>query len=127
MKYTYDQFKKLNFSDFNIESMTLDKVSKIVTIKIEGARLKENYDWLVLSHVLIKIYSWYEISILLYETNNSTWLSLNQDEYDPLKEICETNTDNKLTLKGFGKRTGQWVEYIFFNAKIEISFDKSNS
>lgn len=38
----------------------------------------------------------------------------------PLEEICEFEYEREIKISGFAKNDGQWMEYTFGSAKIEV-------
>ncbi len=72
---------------------------------------------------LINISDWKSIEISMYSSDKRNWITLNEDNYDSLKEINESEYNENLILRGFGKQTGQWIEYKIASPKLSIVFD----
>jgi hypothetical protein len=122
MKILKEDLNKLSFADYAIEAMALDIKMKILDIKIDGASFKLNENWKKLGMGTIKIFDWKKIAISMYDSKGQKWVNLGESNWDNLKEICEIELNETLCLKGFGKRTGQWIQFDILSPKIDINF-----
>lgn len=124
MRLYKDDFNKLGFCDFDVLKMHLEKNTRTMYIKVQGASYKTGEKVAILNNVNIKIYFWKLISIGL--TSKNKIIYLDENNYDPLREICEARMiDDVLILNGFGENTSLWVEYKFSSPQIEIIFENS--
>ncbi len=121
-----DQLKQISFPDCDI---TLFRLSPYhLEMRLNGV-FQEGCG-LVDAPVHVVVSGWSHASITRY---NSTWAEpyvhiparLDLCECGELKDICEWNVTNSvLSFSGFEKFSGQWQEFVFSNASIEIRIDE---
>lgn len=124
MKILKEYFSKLNFTDHIVNSMLLNFKLKTLELKTDGVSLKSNDKWKELGEATIKISNWKSIMISIYETKEKKWKNLDESNYDTLKEICEADFNNNMILRGFGKKTGQWLQYEIISPMVDIDFNQ---
>lgn len=122
MQITQKDISNVCFNDYPIESMVLSELLKLFEIKIKGAHFKQKGKWINLGQGTITISSWRSLSISLYDSKKKKWVNLDEKNYDPLLEICEFELNETLVLSGFGKKTHQWVQYVFSSPMLNIYF-----
>lgn len=117
---TKSEIKNLSFSDYKIESMESDIPHRIIKIITSGGYLSIDGGIRLRScRVIVK--NWQSIEINRYQTQTKQWVKLNTDDIEKLIDICEFEYGEQITfIKGFGEKTGQWIEFIFYNATLEI-------
>ncbi|MGL4348416.1 MAG: hypothetical protein ACRCSV_03035 [Chlamydiales bacterium] len=58
--------------------------------------------------------NWENFSINRFDPYKEEWVHLNESIIELLKNICEVKfSDSIVYLYGFGKQTGQWLEWKF--------------
>lgn len=116
-----NQMKYLSFPDFGVEKVEFIPKEKKLIIVVEGAYLDENEGQLLGKGTLF-FNEWEDISFRKYDFNADTWSVVNESDFEPLKDICEEKFDGSTVyLCGFGKLSGQWMEYKIQNAKIQFT------
>ena len=117
MKIQKDLLNKLSFPDFVVQKMTFFESKKRIDIYIDGAYLDINEGKLFGSGHLF-FYDYKKIESKLYD--NDKWIVLMPKNYDSLKSIEEFSyMKGDIYIKGFGKKTGKWIEYKIVSPKIE--------
>ncbi|NGX30332.1 MAG: hypothetical protein K940chlam4_01178 [Candidatus Anoxychlamydiales bacterium] len=120
MKIQKALLKKLSFPDFIVQKMTFFELKKRIEIYLNGAYLDINDGKLFASGNLF-FYDYQKIEAKLYD--NDKWIDLNPQNYDSLKSIEEfIYINDNVYIKGFGKKTGKWIEYKIVSPKIEANF-----
>jgi hypothetical protein len=114
------KIKEFVFSDYCIESMSVDKDAKCILVKIDGALLVINDTYHEYEEVQIKIFNWDKICISLYENEEKKWVEIQNTDIDTLEEINEIEENGNLILRGFGAKTGKWLEYVIEKPMVKI-------
>jgi hypothetical protein len=111
-------FNRVYFSDYLVESINYDPNKKKMVINMDGIYIEN----LITDHskkCKIDISAWEKFEIKEY--NMHEWINLDINHLEPLDEICESTINLEHTiLKGFGKISGQWIEYHFYKPNILI-------
>ncbi len=121
---TRKNLKNICFSDRVIENMNVDFEKKTILISVDGAFLKINNKLTNLNAGKIEITMWKNLYISIFSSEEKNWFLMDSNNFDTLKEICEINYNENLIFSGFGKNTGQWLEYKFEGSDIKISFNE---
>jgi hypothetical protein len=67
---------------------------------------------------------WENLSISRFDLHTEKWSHPNESEIESLKDLCEVKfTGSTICLYGFGKQTGQWMEWKFQKVKMHAEFD----
>lgn len=121
MEIIVNNFDNLCFNDWPIDNMSLDLPLKNLEIKTQGAYLNVNDRTKHLDNCLIKISNWQSIKISIYDHEKEEWFQVKDDMIDFLKEIdgLEVN-GGQLFFRGFGRKTGKWVEFAVTNPVIQV-------
>ena len=111
---------KLSFPDFMIKKMVFSDKLKVIEIYIEGDYLDiKGGMFLKNGKIILKNYK----RIIAKLFDNESWKMLTSCNYDELKSLEEfIYLDSNIILKGFGKNTGKWIEYIIFKPLIDVEF-----
>lgn len=114
--------RNLSFPDFDVEKMEFSPKEKTLKIFIEGAWLEENGGEMLGKGVLF-FNNWESLSINRFDSDTRTWTQIeNIPEY--LIDLCEVKFLNSdVNLCGFGKQTGQWLEWRIKHTEIHAEFE----
>jgi hypothetical protein len=113
----------LIFSDSKIKRQEIDINEKVILYFFENA-----YDVLKrenIGSIILKIHNWSDLKIYKYISNNNflTFKKniLNNLDIETFEMIMEIKTEtNKVTLSGFSKESGFWLNYEISDAFYEI-------
>lgn len=105
MKILKKDFFRLNFSDYPVKLMLLDKKLKILKIIIDGWNFRQTEGWKRLGEGTIKIFDWECIDVSMFLIKENIWIRF-EDDIDYLKEICEMEFNENVVFRGFGKKQG---------------------
>ena len=112
----------VSFPDFAVLSWRIDIGERYMVIITDGAFLDEGngqgfiraklcfskWDWLCFRYFDAQVEKWYKCSY----------------DYDELKDICEFEvSEAQITLRGFGRRSGQWIEIEITGGTTAISLN----
>lgn len=126
MYFNNKTIDKLSFPDFYIEKMEFDPCKKNLLIAVEGAWLEFN-GGKKLGKGVLRIDSWETVIIKSYHPKSSFWQVEDPLSTDRLKDLCEVKYgDSMITLCGFGKKNGYWMEWHFTNPEISADFGSSH-
>ena len=100
-----DQWQLLSFPDATVKTMKIQSCN--IEINVDSGFLDSPFD-LVLNQGTIKFANCRKIKIRSYNPTSKQWY----DTLEILKDLCEVEFGENVKLKGFGKRTGHWTEFI---------------
>ena len=111
----YSELKLLSFPDAQVLEMTADIANKTFSLTLDRAYFDSKHKINIDGGTLV-LNNWEHFSSKLYSLEGS-W----NFDFDELKDICEfIVSDTQVMLKGFGKKTGNWTEYVFL--KVQAYF-----
>jgi hypothetical protein len=119
-----DMMKNLSFPDFEVEKMEFFPQEKTLKIFVEGAWLDlDGGSKLGKGALFFK--EWDSLSINRFDPATEKWSLVEGIPVEPLRDLCETKFfDSTVSLCGFGKQMGQWLEWKIVNAKMHAEFDQ---
>jgi hypothetical protein len=125
-KLTEFELKNLSFPDCIVQDMWINVSDKVAEVKTDtgyllfdgGTRLKN-------CHLII--HDWEELQISRYWANKKKWEKLNVEDVERLVDICEFVYGKNVVFRGFGEKTGQWVEIKFFNCVLVVECSQQGS
>lgn len=114
-----------SFSDFEIID-TIKMENKLMFYFTKVFILKENK---YISNFVLIVENWTEIDIEIFISSEPFGNSIQKkvtlleaDTFELIQEVVVN--DNILQLKGFGKKTGHWLEYSFKNYSVDYFIAK---
>jgi hypothetical protein len=114
--------KHLTFPDFEVEQMEFSQQQKKLKIYVEGAILSVEKD-ISLGKGILYFNNWDCLTIDRFNPHCDSWSRLNESEAESLKDLCEVDFSCSIVfLSGFGRQTGQWLEWKIINAKMRAEF-----
>lgn len=118
--------KNLSFPDIDVEKMEFSPVEKVLRVFISGAWLDiKGENSKQLGKGILFIDAWDTLSIQQFDALEEKWEILNTSAPEFLRDLCEVKlSDNTISLCGFGKESGVWVEWKINHAKIHAEFDE---
>ena len=127
MKFSLQDFlNHIVLNDCRVKSITLDIVKFEFEIIFEDAFwIKNNSsDELdTLNNGFLKIKNYIAFEARYFSKDTRLWETLDYKNLDMIKEVNEKYySNNILTLSGFGKRTGEWIEYKIDGGDHQIEF-----
>lgn len=124
MKYlNEDMIKNLSFPDFSVKKMEFSPREKILNIFVDGAWLEVD-GGTKLGKGTIFFEEWESLSVYRFNPDTEKWSHLDESSAETLRDLCEIKFFNStISLCGFGKQTGQWIEWRIVNAKKHAEFD----
>ena len=127
MKYlTNLEIQNLSFPDSDVEQMLLSMMEKIkLEINTDSCYVNLN-GGKRLFDCKVKLKNWEKVEITLYEASTGEVKVLSPETADKLVDICEFEYGEKITFKGFGVSTGQWLEYTFFGGDLSVTYENKN-
>lgn len=115
--------RNLSFPDFNVEKMEFLPEQKILKVFVEGAWLGIN-EGTVLGKGVLFFNDWDLLSISRYDPILERWYEVEIRNAEELSDLCEVKFSNSnISLYGFGKKLGQWLEWKISHAKIHAEFE----
>lgn len=122
-KLNKSQISKLSFPDFEIEEMLFLPHKKELHIYVEGAWL-EMGEGVRLGRGVLFFNNWEYLTINKFDTYKNIWSPIEIEAFEPLKDLCEVKFNNCIVLlSGFGKETGQWLEWKISNPQVSAAFE----
>ncbi|MES2344535.1 MAG: hypothetical protein V4494_01160 [Chlamydiota bacterium] len=122
-KINKKMMKNLSFPDFEVEKMEFSSQEKTLRIFVEGAWLDIDGGSKLGKGVLL-FTGWETLSITKFNSNTQKWSPLEEFSAQPLKDLCEVKFfDSTVSLSGFSKETGQWIEWKIVNTKMCAEFN----
>ncbi len=126
IKLEFEHLSKLSFPDFNILKINLNFDEKKMVIFVDGACLDDQKG---VSKQLgkgeLRFSNWQSFSVRLFNHESNTWIFLPDTNLELLKDICEFQHRNDIFyLRGFGIKSGRWLEYKIEHPHIDFRFDK---
>ena len=117
----YSELNLLSFPDSQVLEIKINTENKLLSLSVDNAYLDQNAGVNTDSGILT-INDWEQFETKIYSSEGE-WCN----DFDELKDIGEfLVSDGQIKLRGFGKRTGQWVEYIFSNAKANFIYNRED-
>lgn len=119
-----NMMKNLSFPDFEVEKMEFSPQKKILKIFVEGAWLDVD-GGTKLGKGILFFNEWKSLTIYRFDPSTEKWSSAD-DEFpaEQLRALCEVNFfGSTISLSGFGKQLGQWMEWKIVNAKMHAEFE----
>ncbi|MBA3958487.1 MAG: hypothetical protein H0X51_08890 [Parachlamydiaceae bacterium] len=115
--------RSLSFPDFNVEKMEFLPEKKILKVFVEGAWLEIDGGTALGKGVLF-FNDWDVLSINRYDPILEKWNEIEISNSEELRDLCEVKFFNSnISLCGFGKWVGQWLEWKITNAKMHAQFE----
>ena len=122
MKFlTKTEIQKLSFPDLT-ENMEFDISSREIKIKTDSGFLSINGGSKLGSCKLIA-QGWQSIKAVLYHAKTKQWENLDINNIEKLIDICEFEFGEEIIFRGFGAKTGQWIEIILSKALLKVECD----
>jgi hypothetical protein len=113
--------KLLSFPDVEVSKMVFFPNKKSLQILVDGAFLEGGQK---LEKGILYFDDWKSIEINRFDTQSEEWLPVEQSIVEPLRDLCEVNFSEEVTsMAGFGKETGQWVEWKISHPKMHAEFE----
>lgn len=119
---THAELQKLSFPDCIVEDMLIDILNRELKIKINSGFLSIN-GGIKLRSCKLTVKNWQAINAKLYRAKTEQWENLDANNIEKLVDICEFEFGEKITFRGFGAKTGQWIEIILSKAFLEVRCD----
>lgn len=99
----------VSFPDFAVISWRIDIGERCMVIMTDGAFLDEG-DGQSFVRAELSFSKWKWLCFRYFDAHSEKWHKCSYD-YDALKDICEFDvSEAQIKLRGFGRRTGQWIE-----------------
>ncbi len=118
-----DMMKNLSFPDFEVEKIQFSPQEKILEIFVEGAWLDID-GGIKLGRGVLFSKEWQSLSINRFNPITEKWSTVEEFSPEPLRDICEFKFfDSTVSLYGFGKHVGQWIEWRIVNAEMHAEFN----
>ncbi len=118
-----DVLKEISFPDVRVEKMEFLPNEKMLKVSINRASLDIGEGTLLGKGVLF-FYNWENISIRKYDTPTKEWSDLDPYRAETLVDLCETTFfDSNVSLCGFSKESGQWLEWKIINTQMHAEFE----
>ena len=116
------ELKHLSFPESEVLSMDLNLEDKIMKLDIDSCYvdLSEGKRYFECS---LELRNWRSLKVELYEASSQKDLILNPVSADKLADICEFEFGEEYIFRGFGKLTGQWIEYSFSGGELVVNID----
>jgi hypothetical protein len=119
---TQMELQKLSFPDSEVKDMKINSIQKLMEIDADSCYLDLN-GGKRLFNCKVQLRNWRNLEILLYESSAEELKILEPDSAEMLVDICEFVYGEKIIFKGFGKKTGQWIEYDFIGGEFTVSYE----
>jgi hypothetical protein len=117
----YSELGLLSFPDAQVLEIKINTENKLLSLSVDNAYLDKNAG-VNIDGGILTINDWEQFETKIYSPEREWY-----NDFDELKDIGEfTVSDGQIKLKGFGKRTGQWVEYIFSNAQANFIYNSED-
>lgn len=117
-----DDLTHISFPDFEVEKMVYSPHEKSLKIFVENAWLDRDGGF-ELGKGCLLFSEWDSISINRFDSILEKWSEVNIFPIEALRDLCEVKiSDSNISLCGFGKETGQWMEWRIINAKMHAEF-----
>ena len=118
-----NMMKKLSFPDFDVEKMEFLPQKKMLKIFIDGAWL-DIEEGMQLGKGVLFFSDWENLSIRRFDSTIEKWFTVEELRIECLEDLCEVKfSDSTVSLCGFGKKNGQWMEWKIVNTKMHAEFD----
>jgi len=107
-----NDISKLSFPDYAVLDINWIDTSHCI-ISLNGASLEQNNHVKHFDGCKLYIEFWDDLKISCYNHELAKWIV----QKDDLIDICEITFDSDFIIRGFGMKTGLWVEYNFKSPK----------
>ena len=122
--YEIQLFREQSFIDDEVSSMDVDYDRKICKININGGYIVlPNKQAAYIDNVIMTVSEWSDVRIIIGEIDSKQYLNEHPDSNDKFQSICQMFVNKDIELRGFNIHTQ--MEWIFFDAKIEIIAEPS--
>lgn len=110
----------VSFPDFAVLSWRIDIDERCMVIMTDGAYLDEGHGQSFI-RAKLSFSKWDRLRFRYFGAQAEKWHKCRYD-YDELKDICEFDvSEAQIKLRGFGRRTGQWIEIEITGGSTAIS------
>jgi hypothetical protein len=117
-KLSISELQNLTFPDSRVLDMNIDLDKRLARIDTESGYLAlDGGNKLRNCKIIIK--NWSSISAKLYRSQTREWENL-RSNIEKFDDICEFEFNEKITFRGFGSDSGQWIEIIFAKGILEV-------
>jgi len=109
----------VSFPDYTVTLWKVDAEIRKITIITDGA-FYNDAERLSFDRAELTFSDWTSICVRYFDAQGDKWRGCSYD-YDDVKDICEFDCfPKKVLLKGFGRRSGQWMEFIITGGTVAI-------
>lgn len=119
MKVPNAKLNLVSFPDCTVLSFELLESIRSLEILIDGAFMESSPSIFFKSAKLL-LKKWDGLWIRYFDAEAEKWYDVNSPDFDTLKDICEFVISDDVILRGFGKYTGQWLEFQIKGGKISL-------
>lgn len=118
-----NMMQNLSFPDFEVENTELYVEKKMLKIFVSGAWLNLDLG-LKLGKGILVFSEWDSILINQFNSKTEQWSSIKPIQSESLKDLCEfIFSDSTVLLCGFGKKTGEWMEWKILGGTMYAEFE----
>lgn len=113
----------MNFSDFTVLNIILNKSSKSIGFYLNGACYFKERKRIELGKGYFSIMGYDTIYITSYNAKESIEKILSEEDFESLRELCEISIKkNEIIIKGFSEKTSNWIEFSIVGGRITGEF-----
>lgn len=106
------ELQQLSFPDYSVLEMQVSTSENLLVIFVEAGWLSTPHGGEELKHGTLLFKNWETLQVKLYDHENYRWIEPTGPPVDTLTDLCEAEfSEHHVLLRGFGKHTGQWLEY----------------
>lgn len=116
---TQAELQKLSFPDCVVEDMVINIPNKELKIKTDSGFLSID-GGITLKSCRLIAKNWRTIKAMLYRAKTECWENLDVNNIEKLVDICEFEFSEKIIFRGFGARTGQWIEIVLSEGVLQV-------
>ena len=117
--------KHLSFPDFEVSKMELSSLDRMLQIQIEGAWLDVE-GGMQLGKGTLFFYGWENLQISRFDPITEKWSIIGGASDEILRDLPDVSFSESITcLYGFGRSSGQWMEWKITRVKMRAEFSKS--
>ena len=121
--FNQETIRSFSFPDFEIEKIQFSFDKREIKIFIEGAWLNMGQG-VQLGKGILYFNNWEKFLINRFDPYKEQWIHLNKSVIESLQDICDLKfSDSTVYLYGFGKETGQWLQWKFKKTEIHAEFE----
>jgi hypothetical protein len=112
---TVNKIADLSFPDMDALDMNIDRTVRIMTVSMSGAWIEGP----VAAGDLV-ISEWESVRQRRFEYEKNMWFDIPCEDEEGFKDISEFECDDhQITMRGFGKESGAWLEMVVKGGKAE--------